>query len=323
MSLLTIPVANGVLPKPNGGKVSGVFLDRYSASVLEALGPGGVILLCPYSSDMKSLYPIGVSGRVEKIWFGEMLLGGFQKMTALFATISGGERVRTKGFELRKSKYLASLDPEALDFQELRDRGYPTIDGAGWKPMGGYTEPKGLSDIPVTVYGVDVETGNQVGVVANLGGLVDAESAHTVEHGIIRALDQYGICSPRTLAMSLKREANDLKASIAMGFARKMPEIFGVTESGMCGNPLTNLAHFYMSEELRDLLDSGGDLWRSVDAVRRKTLSKLTDELEISTEAGLRILQGLKKGMAHDDTPLRRKSIKAILGRFPPNPWAS
>lgn len=321
MSILTIPVANGVLPKPRGGKVNGVFLDRYSAAVLEALGAGGVVLLCPYSSDTGSLYPVGTSCRLEKLWFDDVMVGGFQRMTALFATVRGGERIKAKGFELRRGKYLMCVDPEPIDLERLREQGYPTIEGAGWKPMGGSTEPKGDGDIPVTVFGIDLETGGRVGILANLGGILDAESAHTVEHAIIRSLDQYGLCTPKTLAASLEKETADLKNSLAVGFSRRMPEIFGVTESGMCGNPLTNLAHFYIGEELRDALDKGDDLWRSIEVARRKTLSRLTEELEITTQAGLRILQGLKKGMAHDDTKLRRKQLEAVLARFPSSPW--
>ena len=50
-------------------------------------------------------------------------------------------------------------------------------------------------------------------------------------------------------------------------------------------------------------------------------MSQLTEDLGLTTEPGLRALQGLKKGMKHDDSPLSLELCKKILGRFPLEPW--
>ena len=50
-------------------------------------------------------------------------------------------------------------------------------------------------------------------------------------------------------------------------------------------------------------------------------MSQLAGELGITMQRDLRVLQGLKKGMSHDDTPLRVEAGKRVIGRFPVDPW--
>jgi polyhydroxyalkanoate synthesis regulator phasin len=98
--------------------------------------------------------------------------------------------------------------------------------------------------------------------------------------------------------------------------------MFGVTRSGFCGNPLTQMASFYLSEELKKQITSGANIIDSLNTARNKTVSKLTKEMDISTQKGVRHLQGLKKGMFHDDTPEEMSVIKKVIQKFPANPWS-
>jgi hypothetical protein len=89
----------------------------------------------------------------------------------------------------------------------------------------------------------------------------------------------------------------------------------------MCGNPLTGLAKFYLADELRKQLENGAGLTRSVEKARLSALSKVADDLGLSTRQGIRVLEGLKRGMLHDDSTLSDATLKKILKRFPLSPW--
>ena len=180
---------------------------------------------------------------------------------------------------------------------------------------------KAPNDLPMTIYGVEYESGNEVSLSGNVGGLLSPEQAHTIEHAIIRSLQKYAMCTPKTLAKAVLEEGRELKRSVEIGYKLRRPEVFGVTSSGACGNPLTNLAQFYLAKEMVESIDEGYSIIESMETARRKALSKLTDELELTTEIGLRALQGLKKGMLHDDSPIAQKYTKRVLRRFPPSPW--
>lgn len=335
MKFVTIPVLNGLLPRPGGGRIKGAFLDELSKSLLESIGVGGVVFLCPYAKDRGTLYPAGVTGRIDKLWYQDVFVtlpstlygrganvGGMRKVECLFADISGEERARARRFQLYPPMVVVAEDVTELDLSELRSRGYPCIDGAGWRALGGHTEAKGLGDLPVTIYGNDLEKGTGIGVTGNVGDDIGLEQAHTVEHGIIRSLSQYGLCTPRNLKVSIQMESAELKESLDAGFAFRMPEVFGVTSGGVCGNPLTNLAHVYLTREIVKGLGRGESLFDSYDHARNRTLSKLADDLEITTSAGLRIMQGLKRGMLHEDTILSTRRLVKVLDRFPQNPWS-
>ena len=100
-----------------------------------------------------------------------------------------------------------------------------------------------------------------------------------------------------------------------------MPEVLGQTQAGACGNPMTNLAQFYMFQELSDQLKTGDKTSFSLDKARRSVMSRLTGEMGLTTTPGIRALQGLKKGMRHDDSPLSLELCKKVLKRFPLEPW--
>ena len=174
----------------------------------------------------------------------------------------------------------------------------------------------------ITIYGFDLETGKDVAIVGHLGKEIEPEKAHTVEHAIIRSLKNYAMCTPKTLRECMERETEELKWSVEIGIAKKLPEMFGVTRSGFCGNPLTQMASFYLSEELKKQITSGANIIDSLNTARNKTVSKLTKEMDISTQKGVRHLQGLKKGMFHDDTPEEMSVIKKVIQKFPANPWS-
>ena len=154
----------------------------------------------------------------------------------------------------------------------------------------------------MTIYGIDLETSREVSITANLGGLVGKEQAHTIEHAIIRALSTYGLCTPRTMMESLVKETTELKQSLEFSIRHTMPEALGITASGICGNPLTNMAQFYLAQEFVDNIKAGKKLNDSLANARRATMSQLTSDMGLTMQQGLRTLQGLKKGMSHDDS---------------------
>jgi len=316
-----IPVVNGILPRPGGGTVRGVFLDRSSASILREAGGGDAVFLSPFVSDLACLYPVGVVARVERAWVGPIYLSSPPRPTmGVFAVVRGVCRARASRFQPQDDVLVAG-DVEEVDLDHLRAAGHPCICGAGWRVLGGQTEVRSLEDIRVTVHGVCLGTGRRVGVAANASGLASPEQAHSVEHGIVRALQQWGLCTPRTLSAALTIEMEELKRSVEVGFRDRVPEVFGVTRAGACGNPLTNLAHFYLAQEFLASVDEGRSLPWSMEEARRRTLSHLVQDLEVTTRAGLRILQGLKLGMLHEDMRLSPRRAAAILRRFPSSPW--
>jgi hypothetical protein len=316
-----VPVINGVLPRPGGGEVTGVFLDPLTAKMLAEMGAGSTIVLCPYDPDEGSVYPAGVLTRILSIWVQDVFLYGPQtRVSALFARVLGEERVRPSRLASQGNLMIA-VNVKKLDVSVLRSERYPVIDGAGWQPIGGNTEMKSLRDLPVTIYGIEFESGRQVDIEGNVGGVVTPEQAHTIEHAIIRALQSYAMCTPKTLARAIAQEGRELASSVELGYKMKRPEVFGVTSSGACGNPMTNLAHFYLAREMVEGIESGRTVIESLEMARRRALSQLTEELELTSEIGLRTLQGLKKGMLHDDNPLAQKYLKRVLNRFPASPW--
>lgn len=321
MDYYLVPVINGVLPRPGGGEVTGVFLHPVTARLLMQVGHNAILMLCPLDTESGRVYPVGVTTRLCEMWAQDVYIAGpSTKVTALFARVAGEERAKAARFEMHQTLTIAR-DVRPLDVEALRSNGYPVIDGAGWQPLGGYTDAKAPNDIDITVYGIDFESGGQVSLSGHLGGLVTAEQAHTVEHAIIRSLQKYAMCTPKTLAQAIASEGAALKKSLEIGYQLKSPEIFGVTESGACGNPMTSLAQFYLAKEMVQSIDEGHSVMESLEAARRKALSKITDELELTTEVGLRALQGLKKGMLHDDSPIAQKYLKRVLKRFPSDPW--
>ena len=321
MDYYLVPVINGVLPRPGGGEVTGVFLDAFTARLLTEMGPDETVLLCPFDSASGRIYPVGVTTRLGEMWAQDVYIQGpNQKARALFARVAGVERVRSSRFEMQ-GRLLAAKQVKPLDLSELRSDGYPALDGAGWYPLGGFTDAKAPNDISVSIYGQEYESGRRVSVSAQLGGLVGLEQAHTIEHAIIRSLQRYAMCTSKTLAQAISEEATELRHSVEIGYKFNRPEIFGVTESGACGNPLTNLAQFYLANEMLKNLDEGHSVFESIDTARKKALSKLTEELDLTTDIGLRALQGLKNGMLHDDSPVAQKYLKRILSRFPESPW--
>lgn len=321
MDLPVIPVVNGVLPRPEGGALTGIFLDPSAARTLQRLGGENACLLLPYVHDRERLYPSGVAVKAGKMWTQEVyLLEPQRKVRALFAQVQGVGRYRSSGFRLEKG-ILVAEDAEPLDLRELRGEGYPCIEGGGWQALEGQTLTKGYDDLPVTIHGVDYEDGSPLELEANLGGLLSPEHAHTVEHGILRCLNQYGLCSPRTLAAAVAAETAELRHSVDVGYRLRAPEVFGVTSTGACGNPMAHLAQFHLAREILKGVESGQSLLESVETGRKRALSRIAEELELTTTGGLRVMQGLKKGMWHDDSRLDSPMLVRILQRFPPSPW--
>ncbi|MCL5046036.1 MAG: hypothetical protein M1598_04500 [Actinobacteria bacterium] len=321
MNLPVVPVANGILPRPDGGVIQGIFVDPLSTRLLGEMEDKVDFVLCPFSMDRGSIYPVGVLVRALESWPQEVYIAGPQnRVRGLFAKLEGRGLVKAGGFRW-SGEFVLGQDFEPLDPAELRSRDYPVIVGAGWKPMGGFTEMKSEKDLPITIYGVEFEDGEQVQIRGNVGGLVSPEQAHTIEHAIIRSLQQNALCTPRTLAQSLADEAAELKGSIELGIRLRLPEIFGITSGGACGNPMTNLAQIYLTQEIIEGLQGGKSLPWTLEEARRKTLSRLAEDLRFTTQPGLRVLEGLKKGMLHEDTLPGQPLAKKILKRFATSPW--
>jgi hypothetical protein len=319
MNMMVMPVANSVLPRPHGGRIVGMFLKEQGGQILSEVGEGHDIFVCPWLVDSQSFYPIGIITRLMDIQPQMLTDEDGAEMPVLLASLEGQAHARWHTLQTT-GRCVVSSDIELMNFKSMRQE-YPAISGAGWIPSGGYTEFLGKTDIPVTIYGADLENGREVSVTANLGGLVEKEQAHTIEHAIIRALATYGLCTPRTLMDSLVRETNELKQSVEFSIRHTMPEALGITASGACGNPMTNLAQFYLAQEFVDNIKAGKSLTASIDNARRMTMSQLTGNIGLTMQQGLRTLQGLKKGMSHDDTLLKMETYKKVIGRFPFEPW--
>jgi hypothetical protein len=316
LNIITIPVLNGIFPRWEGGRIQGLFIDPFLINIVKAIGTGGDIFLCPYSTDTGSFYPVGAVCRIGKWDMAKVQAPG---LTGLMATIEGRSGGKASGFDITPAGIVArGIEP--IDLDDLCDLGYPVISGAGWVPAGGLTETRSKEEVIITIYGTDLETQKEVSVSGNVGRLIEPEKAHTIEHAIIRSLQQYALCTPKTLAYSIKQEAQELKASVKMGFKYALPEVFGVTASGVCGNPLTNMAKFYLTKELISNIKKGRRFDESLKQARVKTMSRLTSDFEISIGMPDAVLHGLKKGMAHDDTPIELIRLKNIIKRFPIRP---
>jgi hypothetical protein len=319
MMMPILPVANGIMPRPGGGRITGVFVAGQGAAPLAGAGTGLDVLVCPWVAEDGGLYPVGVAARLVNVTAQTAVDAAGEELPVMTAVLEGRGHARWHTLTAAGG-LVASPDVEAIGLRAMR-REYPAISGAGWLPAGGFTEFRDPTDIPVTIYGADIETGKQVTITANLGGLVSQEQAHTIEHGVIRALRTYGLCTPRTLLDSIARETAELKQSVELGLRFALPEILGRTGTGACGNQMTNLAQFYLAREFVDNVAAGKSLDRSLHDARRRTMSQLTGELGITMQRDFRALQGLKKGMSHDDTRLRVETGKRVIGRFPADPW--
>lgn len=316
--MLIMPVANGILPRPDGGTITGMFIIENGGQLLLDVGVGREVLICPWIADEQALYPVGVIVRIMNMWSQVVADESGTEFPVLMAKLEG--RGHARWYTLQAAgNHIFSNDVEHINLKKMRKE-YPAISGAGWSVRGGYTEFRDKSDIPVTVYGADLETGQEISITANLGGLVELEQAHTIEHSLIRALNTYGLCTPRTLVAAMSRETGELKKSMEFSIKHTLPEALGLTASGACGNPMTSLAQFYLAKEFVGNLEAGKSLDESLDKARRSTMSQLTDDMGITMQQGVRVLQGLKKGMAHDDTILKLETYKKVISRFPFEP---
>lgn len=319
MKMLIMPVANGVLPRPNGGKITGIFFAESGGRLLSQVGFNKNIMVCPWVIDNETLYPIGVVCRIKSLVEKIVVDDDNKETKAIMAVLEGQGHARWHNLEIVGGSLLAG-EIEPVDFKGKRKE-YPVISSAGWFPEGGYTECKSIDDIPVSIYGIDLETNRKVSIEANLGGLVTIEKAHTLEHSIIRALQTFGICSAKTLIESMQRESHELKQSIANSIRWARPEMLGITGSGMCGNPMTNLAQFYLAKDFVQNVQAGKTYHDSLQAARKKTMSKLSADLNWTMNPNFSVMQGLKKGMHHDDSNLKVDLCKKIIARFPFDPW--
>ncbi len=318
LNLYAIPIANGVLPRPDGGILNGAFLEPIFAKMLINTGVGNEIFIFPVSSEDETFYPVGVVVRIEDMWTGKLSEQGAE---ILFAKVIGRERYKAQSFDFSDDGLVAS-GLKRFYSSQMREMGYPVICGAGWYPTGGYTTfGTDRNNIEITIYGFEFEKGGDVSITARISGEIEPEKAHTIEHAIIRSLKNYAMCTPKTLRSCIIKETEELKWSVEVGIAKKLPEIFGVTKSGMCGNPLTQMASYHLSDELKKQIQSGENIIKSIENARTKTVSKITREMDISTQKGIRQLQGLKKGMFHDDTPEELKTLKKVIMKFPQDPW--
>lgn len=318
--MLIMPVANGVLPRPGGGRISGAFVMEQGGQLLATTGVGQDILICPWLVDEQQLYPVGVIARLSEL--SEQSITDPENgasIPVMLVCLEGIGHGRWHGPQ-QNAGLLFATDIERLNFKHSRKE-YPVISGAGWMPEGGTTEFRGESDIPVTLYGPDLETGKRISLRGNLGGLVSQDQAHTIEHSVIRALRTYGLCTAKTLVEAMAREGEELKHSVETSIRYSLPEALGVTATGACGNPMTSLAQFYLSRDTIDNISAGQSLNEALHKARRKVMSQLTQDMGLTMQPGLRATQGMKRGMSHDDTPLRLETAKKVIARFPLSPW--
>lgn len=318
--MLVMPVANGVMPFAEGGSIVGVFMPKEGGASIVRAGVGKELLICPWLEKSEKIYPVGVLTAIRDIWFEQAVYESGETTPVILAQLEG--RGFARWHNLRSEKGTIHSDKvEKLNI--LTDRlKYPVLSGAGWVAEGGQTEFKGKNDIPVTVYGYDIESGAEVEISANLGGIVSEEHAHTIEHGIIRALNVYGLCTPKTLIEAMAEETSELKQTMEIGIRFTLPEILGATSTGQCGNQMTNIAQFYLNKEFISNLNQGKDVLSSVEQARKAAMSHVVDDIGLTMQKGLRVLQGLKLGMSHDDTPISVETAKRVIARFPFDPWS-
>lgn len=320
MDVLALPVANGVFPR-QGGTVQGLFLDEFSLRTLSCMGAEGTGFLAPLVQDGRALYPAGMLVRIEDLSKVEAVNPiTWTTNEVLVASLSGISHAWARRFVAERG-FIVAESVQELDLSNLRSRGKPIISGAGWQAQGGYTEPRSKKDITITIYGSDYN-GNEVQIRGQVGEIVSPEKAHTLEHAIIRALRECGLCTTKNLAWAMREEAQELKNSISWGLHFKLPEILGQTRSGYCGNPMTSLAHFYLGQELSHLLQEGKILPAALERARSRTLSRLTQDLDLGAEPEYLTLRGLKIGMFHDDSEVMQDTLRRVLNAFPPDPWS-
>ena len=318
--MLVMPVANGVMPFAEGGSVVGAFLPKEGGAAVVRAGVGNEVLISPWLVKTKKIYPVGVITVIRDIWFEKALYETGESVTVILARLEGRGFARWNNLRAEKGNiYCDKVEPMTMFSERLK---YPVLSGAGWVAEGGYTEFKGLNDIPVTIYGYDTETGDDVEISANLGGVVSEEHAHTIEHGIIRALNVYGLCTPKTLIEAMADETEELKQSLDIGMRFTLPEILGATSTGQCGNPMTNIAQFYLNKEFVTNLEQGKDVVSAVEQARKTAMSHVVEDIGLTMQKGMRVLQGLKLGMSHDDTPISVEIAKKVISRFPFDPWS-
>ena len=320
MNILVMPITNGVFPAPYREPITGMFVLEYDKRILRKIGLKRDILLCSaYFNPDFQVYPVGIVTRINDLWEKEIFDEELRIQKALMVSFEG--RAFARWHTLKKGNaYLYSDKIEILNFRKTRAE-YPVISGAGWQATGGYTEIEDEQNIRVTIYGKSLPAGEDVSITAKLGLLVKKEQAHTIEHSIIRALNTYAFCTPRTLIESMGKETKELKQSVEFSMKYAMPEVLGITQSGVCGNPMTSMAQRYLTEGFYDNLKSGKSLDESLIKARKSTMSQLTSNMDITTKKELRGLQGLKRGMAHDDTFLKVQTYKKIISKFPFSPW--
>lgn len=318
MSTLLIPVVNGILPRPGGGRAVGGFFSGPAETRLP-LEAGDPVFICPLVPTTGSLYRIGVLATVTDISCHQLDVPGREPLPFWSIFLEGTTHARWDTLGLQHGALMVE-GLESKDFRKMRSD-YPLVSGAGWVPQGGFTEFRSLGDIPVTLYGHDVESNLPVELAGNLRGLVSLEAAHTIEHALIRSLRTYGLCTARTLQEAMRDETNELTWSVEKSMRYALPDVLGRTQAGVCGNPMTNMAQFYLFGELFKQFRNGTVGDDALTQARRSVMSRLAGELGLTTEPGLRALQGLKKGMMHDDSPLSLDLCKKVLARFPLEPW--
>ena len=318
MSIFLIPVMNGILPRPGGGRVLGGFFAETAEQALP-VEPGEQVFVCPFVPASGSLYRIGVLAKIVEMRRQLIEMPGNDPISFLAVVLEGNTHARWDSMRVAQGAVMVD-GLERMDFRKRRGD-YPVVSGAGWIPQGGFTEFRSLDDIPVTLYGSDIENGMRVSLRGNLKGLVGLEAAHTVEHAMIRSLRAFGLCTAKTLQQAMREETEELTWSVEKSMRLALPEVLGATQAGACGNPMTNLAQFYMFQELSEQLKDTEGGGFALDKARRAVMSRLTSDLGLTTQPGVRALQGLKKGMMHDDSPLGLELCKKILSRFPMEPW--
>lgn len=58
MDVFALPIVNGILPRPEGGVLEGLFLDPLFMKMLASVGIGGDIFLFPFSTEDDQFYPV-------------------------------------------------------------------------------------------------------------------------------------------------------------------------------------------------------------------------------------------------------------------------
>ncbi len=132
MSTVLVPVINGVLPRPGGGRSAGSFFETENRVKIEN---GMGFFVCPLVPASGTLYRVGVLAKVVDTRRQLVERPGQDRVPIQMVLLEGITHARWNTVQFSQGS-LRVDGLESLDFRALRND-YPVVSGAGWVPQGG------------------------------------------------------------------------------------------------------------------------------------------------------------------------------------------